>query len=194
VTGQTHARQNARHFDFRGHGDARFSSFDRDVGGRRVEFAGCSPTCGRYEFGRSHSIESQMSHGPCSSFLWFSYSSNETGVLSHGGSSFGRHVRMDLRFDDRDRMDSSFCRDDRMDRANPTLEQMAQHWFYSFATNPVLSRLLILVLAFEFQAGGLGNVCLIDSDGSRHMTGDGGWFSSLTPVVSKVYITFGDNG
>jgi hypothetical protein len=26
------------------------------------------------------------------------------------------------------------------------------------------------------------------------MTGDKGWFSSLVPVVSKTYFTFGDNG
>jgi hypothetical protein len=26
------------------------------------------------------------------------------------------------------------------------------------------------------------------------MTGDKGWFSSLIPVVSRTYITFGDNG
>jgi hypothetical protein len=26
------------------------------------------------------------------------------------------------------------------------------------------------------------------------MTGDIGWFSSLVPVVTKKYITFGDNG
>jgi hypothetical protein len=26
------------------------------------------------------------------------------------------------------------------------------------------------------------------------MTGDKGWFSSLIPVVTKRYITFGDNG
>jgi hypothetical protein len=35
---------------------------------------------------------------------------------------------------------------------------------------------------------------LIDSSFSRHMTEDRRWFSSLTPVVSKEYITFGDNG
>jgi hypothetical protein len=34
---------------------------------------------------------------------------------------------------------------------------------------------------------------LIDS-GSRHMTGDRRWFSSLTPVMTKEYITYGDNG
>jgi hypothetical protein len=61
-----------------------------------------------------------------------------------------------------------------MDRANPTLEQMAQHKFYSFGTNLVLSRLLIHVLVFEFQVGGLGNIWLIDSGCSRHMTGDRG--------------------
>jgi hypothetical protein len=26
-----------------------------------------------------------------------------------------------------------------LDCANPTLEQMARHWFYYFGTNPVLS-------------------------------------------------------
>jgi hypothetical protein len=36
--------------------------------------------------------------------------------------------------------------------------------------------------------------CLIDSGCSRHMTGDRRWFSSFTLVMSKEYITFGDNG
>jgi hypothetical protein len=45
-----------------------------------------------------------------------------------------------------------------LDCANPTLEQMAQHRFYSFGTNPVLSRLFTHVLAFEFQVGDLRNV------------------------------------
>jgi hypothetical protein len=35
---------------------------------------------------------------------------------------------------------------------------------------------------------------LFDSGCSRHMTGDQRWFSSLTPVMTKEYITFGDNG
>jgi hypothetical protein len=35
---------------------------------------------------------------------------------------------------------------------------------------------------------------LIDSNCSRHMTGDRRLFSSLTPVMTKEYITFGDNG
>jgi hypothetical protein len=40
----------------------------------------------------------------------------------------------------------------------------------------------------------LKNIWLIDSGCSRHMTGDKGWFSSLVPVVTRRYITFGDNG
>jgi hypothetical protein len=58
---------------------------------------------------------------------------------------------------------------------------------------PVLSRLFAHVLIFEFQVGDLKNIWLIDSSCSRHMTGDKGWFSSLVPVVTKRYITFGDN-
>jgi hypothetical protein len=50
------------------------------------------------------------------------------------------------------------------------------------------------VLIFEFQVGDLKNIWLINSGCSRHMTGDKGWFSSLVPVVTKRYITFGDNG
>jgi hypothetical protein len=40
----------------------------------------------------------------------------------------------------------------------------------------------------------LKNIWLIDSGCSRHMTGDKEWFSSLVPVVTRRYITFGDNG
>jgi hypothetical protein len=35
---------------------------------------------------------------------------------------------------------------------------------------------------------------LIDSGCSQHITGDRRWFSSLTPVMTKEYITFGYNG
>jgi hypothetical protein len=44
----------------------------------------------------------------------------------------------------------SFGRKDVLDCANPTFEQMALHWFHSFGTNPVLSRLFTHVLVFEF--------------------------------------------
>jgi hypothetical protein len=46
----------------------------------------------------------------------------------------------------------------------------------------------------EFQVGDLKNIWLIDFGCSRHMTGDKGWFSSLVLVVTKRYITYGDNG
>jgi hypothetical protein len=35
---------------------------------------------------------------------------------------------------------------------------------------------------------------LNDSGCSRHNTRDRRWFSSLTPVMTKEYISFGDNG
>ncbi|WVZ53460.1 LOW QUALITY PROTEIN: hypothetical protein U9M48_004399 [Paspalum notatum var. saurae] len=38
------------------------------------------------------------------------------------------------------------------------------------------------------------DVWIIDSGCSRHMTGHRKWFSSLNPVSTKEYITFGDNG
>ena len=41
--------------------------------------------------------------------------------------------------------------------------------------------------------GGLENKWLMDSGCSRHMTGDKKWFSSLTPLSHKEYVTFGDD-
>jgi hypothetical protein len=70
-----------------------------------------------------------------------------------------------------------------LDCANHTFEQMV-----------VLSHLFTHVLAFEFQVGDLKNIWLIDFGCSRHMTGDKGWFSSLVLVVTRRYITFGENG
>jgi hypothetical protein len=78
--------------------------------------------------------------------------------------------------------------------ANPTFEQMAQHWFYVLVLTQVLSHLFAHVLVFEFQVGDLKSIWLIDSGCSRHMTRDKGWFSSLVLVVTNRYITFGDNG
>jgi hypothetical protein len=66
--------------------------------------------------------------------------------------------------------------------------------FTLLVLTPVLSLLFPHVLVFEFQVGDLKNIWLIDSGCSRHMTGDKGWFSSLVPVVTSRYVTFGDNG
>jgi hypothetical protein len=41
--------------------------------------------------------------------------------------------------------------------------------------------------------GGLENKWLMDSSCSRHMTGDKKWFSSLTHLSHKEYVTFGDD-
>jgi hypothetical protein len=43
------------------------------------------------------------------------------------------------------------------------------------------------------EVGGMEGFWLIDFDCSQHMTIDRRWFSSLTPVMTKEYITFGDN-
>jgi hypothetical protein len=48
-----------------------------------------------------------------------------------------------------------------MDFANPTFEQMVRHSFDSFCTNPVLSPLLTLALAFDFAGGRHGGL-LVD--------------------------------
>jgi hypothetical protein len=66
--------------------------------------------------------------------------------------------------------------------------------FTLLVLTPVLSYLFAHMLVFEFQVGDLKNVWLIDSVCSRHMTRDKGWISSLVPVLTKRYITFGDNG
>jgi hypothetical protein len=41
--------------------------------------------------------------------------------------------------------------------------------------------------------GGLEDTWLMDSNCSRHMTGNNKWFSSLTPLSYKEYVTFGDD-
>jgi hypothetical protein len=39
--------------------------------------------------------------------------------------------------------------------------------------------------------GGLENKWLMDSGCSRHLIGEKKWFSSLTPLSHKEYVTFG---
>src|SRR5579859_4524710 len=59
---------------------------------------------------------------------------------------------------------------------------------------PVSRHLFTALFVADVQEGGLEDFWLVDSDCSRHMTGNSHWFSSLTPVMNKEYITFGDNG
>jgi hypothetical protein len=76
----------------------------------------------------------------------------------------------------------------------PLLSKWLGTSFTLLVLTPVLSCLFAHVLIFEFRVGDLKKIWLIYSGCSRHMTGDKGWFSSLVPVVTKRYITFGDNG
>jgi hypothetical protein len=88
----------------------------------------------------------------------------------------------------------SFDRRNVLDCTNLTLEQWPSTGFTLLVLTPVLSCLFAHVLIFEFQVGDLKNISLIDSGCSRYMTRDKGWFSSLVPVVTKRYITFGTMG
>jgi hypothetical protein len=76
----------------------------------------------------------------------------------------------------------------------PLLSKWLGTGFTLLVLTPMLGRLFDHVLVSQFQVGDLKNIWLIDSGCSRHMTRDKGWFSSLIPVVTKRYITFGDNG
>jgi hypothetical protein len=108
----------------------------RCVGFGRGEFVGRSFACGQYEYGgNDRSFRSQMSYGPRPPL--------------HGTRSPPRR-----------RLGIPPTRD-RMDFANPTFEQMARHWFDSFCTNPVPSRLLNLALVFYFSGGRHGGL-LVD--------------------------------
>jgi hypothetical protein len=71
-----------------------------------------------------------------------------------------------------------------MDVANPAFEEMAQHWFDTFGTNPSVEYLLVLDLGFELQVGGSENIWLILGVVLR----------PHTPVVTWRYITFRDGG
>ncbi|WVZ94143.1 hypothetical protein U9M48_040075 [Paspalum notatum var. saurae] len=50
------------------------------------------------------------------------------------------------------------------------------------------------VHALEVVDRGMEDVWIMDSSCSRHMTGHRKWFSSLNPMSTKEYITFGDSG
>jgi hypothetical protein len=76
----------------------------------------------------------------------------------------------------------------------PRLSKWRGTGLIRFVLTPVLSPLLTSLSFFILQVGGLEGFWLIDSGCFRHMTRDRRWFSSLTPVMTKKYITFGDNG
>jgi hypothetical protein len=77
------------------------------------------PPRAKYDGKRSHSFEMERRNGPRSSFCGFCSPLARQGWFPSGGSRGGSF----------DRCGDLVC-------ANPTLEQMARHWFYSFDTNP----------------------------------------------------------
>jgi hypothetical protein len=82
-----------------------------------------------------------------------------------------------------------------MDRANPTLEQMAQHWFYFFGTNPSVESFAHSRARFlYFQTRGLGNVCLINSGCFKAYDQRSGVVLQPHPGGVKGAHHFGDNG
>jgi hypothetical protein len=128
---QTGPPQISGQFGFLGRDARGFSSLGHGVDGRHfessgVEFAGRSPPRDQYEFGRGRGFESQRGYEPRFPFRGTRTPPVRREWFSHGGSRFDRF----------DRMDRSFDRRGRIDVANPTFEEMAQHWFDTFGTNP----------------------------------------------------------
>jgi hypothetical protein len=123
-TSQTGAGLDRQRFGFRARTGARFGSGGRGFGGWAGEFAGgqfarCSPPLAQYGDMRIHSFEMEKRDNPWAFFRGFGSPPGREGWFPLGdvrGGSFGRK-------------DGLVC-------ADPTFEQMARHWFYSFGTNP----------------------------------------------------------
>jgi hypothetical protein len=131
IGGQTGPPQISGQFGFRGRDAGGFGFLGHGADGRHfesggVEFVGRSPPRDQYEFGRGRSFESQRGYRPCFPFRGTRTPPVRREWFSHGGSRFDRF----------DRMDHSFDRRSRMDISNPTIEEMARHWFHTFGTNP----------------------------------------------------------
>jgi hypothetical protein len=80
--------------------------------------------------------------GPQSSFRGFGPPLVREGWFPHSGYHGG--VR-----------GSIFCWKDVLDRANPTFEQMARRWFYSFGTNPRAELFVHSRALFQISGGRL---------------------------------------
>jgi hypothetical protein len=122
--GQTSAGLDMQQFGFRSRTGARFVSGRRGSGGWAGkfvggQFAGRSPPCAQYGDGRIHSFEMERRDSPRAFFRGFGPPPGREGWFPRGGVRGG-----------------NFGRKDGLVSANPTFEQMARHWFYSFGTNP----------------------------------------------------------
>jgi hypothetical protein len=126
-TGQTGVGLGKQGAGFHAREESRFSLGGRGFGGWSREFAGGqfarhSPPRDQYRDGRSRSFEMKRRNGPRSSFRGFGHPAVREGWFPRSGYCGVRG--------------GSFDRRDVLDCANPTLEKMARHWFYSFGTNP----------------------------------------------------------
>jgi hypothetical protein len=115
-------------FGFRAREESRFVSGGRGSGGWSGELAGGqfarrSPSRVQYGNGRSCSFEMERRDDPRLTFRGFGPPPGREGWFPRNGYQGG--VR-----------GGSFGRKDGLVCANPTFEQMARHWFYSFGTNP----------------------------------------------------------
>jgi hypothetical protein len=179
-------RQQGGQFGFRAREESRFVAGGRGSGGWFGEFA-CgqfarrSPPRAQYEDGRSCGFEVERRNDPWSSFVVL--------VLLQVERVGSPIVVTVVVFVEIALIGEMFW---------SVLTPLWRKWlgtaFTLLVLTPMLSRLFIHVLVFEFQVGDLKNIWLFDSSCSRHMTRDKGWFSSPVPVVKKRYITFGDNG
>jgi hypothetical protein len=127
-TGQTGAGLDRQQLGFRARTDAKFGSGGRGSGGWSGKFAGGqfarhSLPRAQYGDGRIHSFEMERRDSPWAFFRGFVPPSSREGWFPRGGHCGG--VR-----------GGSFGRKDGLVCANPTFEQIARHWFYTFGTNP----------------------------------------------------------
>jgi hypothetical protein len=127
-TGQTGVGLGRQGAGFSARDESRLGSGGRGFGGWSGKLAGAqfarrSHPRAQYEDGRSRSFEMERRNGPRSSFRGFCPTPVREGWFPHSGYHGG--VR-----------GGSFDRRNVLDCANTTLEQMAQHWSYSFCTNP----------------------------------------------------------
>jgi hypothetical protein len=185
-TGQTGVGLDRQHFGFCARTDARIGSGGRGSGCWSGEFAGGqfarrSPPHTQFGDGRSRSFQMERRDGPRSSFCGF-------GPPPLERVGFLIVVTMVVF------VEVALVRKIFWIVLTPLWSKWQGTGFTLLVLTLVLSRLFAHVLVFEFQVGDLKNTWLIDFGCSRHITGDKGWFSSLVPVVTKRYITFGDNG
>jgi hypothetical protein len=127
-TGQTGAGLDRKQFGFRARTGVRVVFGGRGSGGWAGEFAGGqvarhSPSRVHYGDARSRSFEKERRDGPQTLFRGFGPPPGREGLFPQGG------YRAGVRGGSFDRRDGLVC-------ANPTFEEMARHWFYSFGTNP----------------------------------------------------------